>query len=128
MPTAPNGQQLPGSLPPRESGEKLQGRVKNATSAKLSPRQSRANDMTTIHDDERGSLVRELERSLQQARLERDVLARDKDKLEAVLAAGRLGYCRIAYDRRVVEASSQFKAEFGWPPDARISWPELLDR
>jgi signal transduction histidine kinase len=128
MPTAPDGPRLPGGLPPRGPGEKLQGRVKNAPGAKLSPRQSRANDMTTIHDNEHGSLVRELEHSLQQVRLERDVLARDKDELEAVLAAGRLGYCRIARNRHVVEASSQFKAEFGWPPDARISWPELLER
>jgi signal transduction histidine kinase/ActR/RegA family two-component response regulator len=84
--------------------------------------------MTTIHDNEPGSLMRELERSLDQARAERDLLARDKDELEAVLGAGRLGFCRIARDLRVVEASSQFKAEFGWAPDASISWPELLER
>jgi signal transduction histidine kinase/CheY-like chemotaxis protein len=128
MPTARDGRRLPGSLPRRLPGEKLQRRVKNAITTELSPTQPRANDMTTIHDSDRGSLMRELERSLQQTRVERDVLARGKDGLEAVLAAGRLGYCRVAHDRRVVAASAQFKAEFGWPPDARISWPDLLDR
>ena len=128
MPTAPDGRRLPGGLSRLGPGEKLQRRVKNAITTELSPTQPRANDMTTIHDNDHGSLMRELERSLQQIRVERDVLARGKDGLEAVLAAGRLGYCRIAQDRRVVEASAQFKAEFGWPPDARISWSDLVDR
>ena len=128
MPTVPEPAAAPRDPSQREPGEKLQGRVKNATTAKLSPRQPRAKDMTTIHDDGHSSLVRELERSLRQTRSERDALASDKDELEAVLAAGRLGYCRVAHNRRVVEASTQFKAEFGWPPDAQISWPDLLDR
>jgi two-component system CheB/CheR fusion protein len=50
------------------------------------------------------------------------------DELESVLAAGRLGYCRIAPGARELRANSQFKAEFGWAPDARISWQELLER
>jgi signal transduction histidine kinase/CheY-like chemotaxis protein len=84
--------------------------------------------MTTIHDNEPGSRMRELERSLRRAELERDAVAHRKDELEAVLAAGCLGFCRIAQGARAVEASSQFKAEFGWPPDARFSWQDLLNR
>jgi signal transduction histidine kinase/ActR/RegA family two-component response regulator len=84
--------------------------------------------MTTIHDNDPGSRMRELERSLLRSRLERDALAHRKDELEAVLAAARLGYCHIALISRELSANSQFKAEFGWPPDARISWQELLER
>jgi len=52
-----------------------------------------------------------------------------KDELDSVLAAGRLGFCRIAgKTREVLTANSQFKAEFGWPPDARLSWHELEKR
>jgi signal transduction histidine kinase/ActR/RegA family two-component response regulator len=59
---------------------------------------------------------------------ERDALARRMDELESVLAAGRLGFCRVALGSLDLRANSQFKAEFGWPPDARISWRELLER
>jgi signal transduction histidine kinase/ActR/RegA family two-component response regulator len=59
---------------------------------------------------------------------ERDALARRMDELESVLAAGRLGFCRIALGTLDLRANAQFKAEFGWPPDARISWQELLER
>jgi signal transduction histidine kinase/ActR/RegA family two-component response regulator len=106
----------------------LQRRVKNAITAELPPLKSRANDMTTIHDNDPGSPMRELERSLLSTRLERDGLARRMDELESVLAAGRLGYCRIALGSRELRANSQFKTEFGWPPDARISWQELQER
>ena len=84
--------------------------------------------MTTIHDNDPGSPIRELERTLLSAVHERDTLARRMDELESVLAAGRLGYCRIAPGARELRANSQFKAEFGWPPDAWISWQELLER
>ena len=114
--------------PPRRPGEKLQRCVKNATASKLPPPKSRANDMTTIHDNDPGSRMRELERSLTRTHLERDALARRMDELESVLAAGRLGYCHIARASRELRANSQFKAEFGWPPDAQISWQELLER
>jgi signal transduction histidine kinase/ActR/RegA family two-component response regulator len=62
------------------------------------------------------------------AQAERDALARRMDELESVLAAGRLGFCRIALGTLDLRANSQFKAEFGWAPDARISWRELLER
>jgi signal transduction histidine kinase/ActR/RegA family two-component response regulator len=114
--------------PLRRPGEKLQRCVKNATASKLPPPKSRANDMTTIHDNDPGSRMRELERSLVRTHLERDALARRMDELESVLAAGRLGYCHITLTSRELRASSQFKAEFGWPPDAEISWQELLER
>ena len=100
-------------LPMRRPGEKLQRRVKNATAAELSLTKSRANDMTTIHDNDPGSPMRELERSLLRTQFERDALAQRMDELESVLAAGRLGYCRICAARARAEANSQFKAEFG---------------
>ncbi|HWW78452.1 MAG TPA: ATP-binding protein, partial [Steroidobacteraceae bacterium] len=84
--------------------------------------------MTTIHDNDPGSPIRELERSLLRAQFERDALAQRMDELESVLAAGRLGYCRMAPGSHELRANSQFKTEFGWPPDARISWPELQER
>jgi len=68
--------------------------------------------MTTIHDNEAGSRMRELERSLSSTRVERDALACRMDELESVLAAGRLGYCRIALGSRELRANSQFKTEF----------------
>jgi len=106
----------------------LQRRVKNSTASELQPLKSRANDMTTIHDNDPGSPIRELERSLLRAQFERDALAQRMDELESVLAAGRLGYCRMAPGSHELRANSQFKTEFGWPPDARISWPELQER
>lgn len=106
----------------------MQRRVKNTTVSELSPRKFRANDMTTIPDSGPGSPLRELEGSLLATRFERDVLARRKDELEAVLAAARLGYCQVTLSPREINANSQFKAEFGWPPDAELSWQELLSR
>jgi signal transduction histidine kinase/CheY-like chemotaxis protein len=109
-------------------GEKFQRCVKNATASKLPPAKSRANDMTTIHDNDPGSRIRELEGSLQRKQLECDALSRRKDELEAILAAGGLGYCRIGSAARELAANSQFKAEFGLPPDAQISWRQLQER
>ncbi|MDB6045094.1 MAG: sensor hybrid histidine kinase [Gammaproteobacteria bacterium] len=85
--------------------------------------------MTTIHDIDPGSREHELESLLRRTQLACDVLARRKDELDSVLAAGRLGFCRIAgKTREVLTTNSQFKAEFGWPPDAQISWQELEKR
>jgi len=81
--------------------------------------------MTTIHDDDPGSRMRELEGSLLRSQLERDALALRKDELESVLAVGRLGFCRLDGGTRALSGNSQFKAEFGWPPDAEITWREL---
>ena len=85
--------------------------------------------MTTIHDIDPGSREHKLERLLRRTQLDCDVLARRRDELESILAVGRLGYCRIAGStRELLTANSQFKAEFGWAPDARISWCELEKR
>jgi PAS domain-containing protein len=84
--------------------------------------------MTTIHDEESGSRMRELEGSLRRTELERDALACRKDELETVLAVGGMGFCRVAEATRALTANSQFKAEFGWPPDTHITWRELTER
>ena len=84
--------------------------------------------MTTIHDSDPGSRMAELEGSLLATQFERDALAMRKDELEAVLAAARLGFCRIITPTREIIANSQFKAEFGWAPDESVSWSELLTR
>src|SRR5215469_5161087 len=84
--------------------------------------------MTTIHDDDPGSPMRELEGSLRQAQHELNTLALRKDELESVLAVGRLGFCRLEGATRALTANSQFKAEFGWAPDAEITWSDLEER
>jgi signal transduction histidine kinase/ActR/RegA family two-component response regulator len=84
--------------------------------------------MTTIHDDDPGSRMRKLEGALRQTQLERDTLDLRKDELESVLAVGRLGFCRLEGPTGALTANSQFKAEFGWPPDAEITWYELEER
>ena len=108
--------------------EKLQRCVKSTTATRAVAAEVRANDMTTIHDSDPGSRMRELEGSLLATQFERDALAKRKDELEAVLAAARLGYCRITTPTRDITANSQFKAEFGCSPDEAISWQELLSR
>ena len=55
-------------------------------------------------------------------------LARRKDELETVLAAGRIGYCRVRTADGAIEANSQFKAEWGWPPDEPLSWEAVESR
>jgi signal transduction histidine kinase/CheY-like chemotaxis protein len=84
--------------------------------------------MTTIHDEEPGSRMRELEGALRQMQLEREALTQRTDELEAVLAVGRLGFCRLDRATRALSANSQFKVEFGWAPDAEITWRELEER
>ncbi len=44
------------------------------------------------------------------------------------MAASRLGYCVLASETGEAQANSQFKAEFGWPPDAPIDWHGLEQR
>lgn len=87
--------------------------------------------MTSIHDDDPGS--RSAAKPAQ-ARLASSLpmvwerLARRKDELETVLAAGRIGYCRLRGSDRTIEANSQFKAEWGWPPDELLSWEAVESR
>jgi signal transduction histidine kinase/CheY-like chemotaxis protein len=87
--------------------------------------------MTSIHDDDPGSRSDAAHAPAAAAgalppRWER--LARRKDELETVLAAGRIGYCRLRAADLALEANSQFKAEWGWPPDEVLSWNAVESR
>ncbi len=55
-------------------------------------------------------------------------LALRRDELEIAIAAARLGFCRIDAATRSLSANSQFKAEFGWAPDAPLEWGALQER
>ncbi|MGA7540465.1 MAG: ATP-binding protein [Steroidobacteraceae bacterium] len=87
--------------------------------------------MTSIHDDDPGSpsaakpAPPRLSSSLS---TDWERLARRTDELETVLAAGRIGYCRLRGGDRAIEANSQFKAEWGWPPDELLSWQAVESR
>ena len=50
------------------------------------------------------------------------------DELELVVAAARVGFCRLDIGTQALSANAQFKAEFGWPPDAEFDWDELQQR
>ena len=87
--------------------------------------------MTSIHDDDPGSRsdaahVPAATASPLPSEWER--VARRKDELETVLGAGRIGYCRLRAPGAVLEANSQFKAEWGWPPDETLSWDAIESR
>jgi signal transduction histidine kinase len=84
--------------------------------------------MTSIHDNELGSPRIDLQEELTRALVQCAALARRRDELEVVLAAARLGFCRVDGETRSLTANSQFKAEFGWAPDAHIDWQGLEDR
>ncbi|MFL6605297.1 MAG: ATP-binding protein [Steroidobacteraceae bacterium] len=55
-------------------------------------------------------------------------MARRNDELELIIAASCLGYCVLDSETGELRANSQFKAEFGWAPDARPDWQGLLER
>jgi signal transduction histidine kinase/ActR/RegA family two-component response regulator len=84
--------------------------------------------MTTIRDDDSGSPSSELLDELTRVRRQCETLALRKDELEVVLAAARLGFCRIDSGTRALVANSQFKVEFGWAPDEPIEWRSLEER
>jgi signal transduction histidine kinase len=84
--------------------------------------------MTSIHDDGPGSRPDEVSRRLQRLQLEHGALGERQDELESVLAASRTGFCRLDATLRMLRASSQLKAEFGYPPDAEFAWTDLLAR
>jgi len=69
--------------------------------------------MTTTNEPERSSV---------------DSLERRNDELEIIIAAARLGYCVLQSETGQLRANSQFKAEFGWAPDASINWDDLEER
>jgi len=89
--------------------------------------------MRSIHEPERSSLetpVRgtEVTEELRRAQARCASLERRNDELELIVAASRLGFCVLAGETRAVRANSQFKAEFGWAPDASINWEDLEER
>ncbi len=59
---------------------------------------------------------------------EPEALATRCDELELVLAAARVGFCLLAAETFAITANAQFKAEFGYPPDAQFRWDELQQR
>jgi len=89
--------------------------------------------MTSIHDDDPGSRSDAAHAPAAAAAAcalpaEWERLARRKDELETVLAAGRIGYCRLHAVDLALQANSQFKAEWGWPPDEALSWNAVESR
>jgi signal transduction histidine kinase/CheY-like chemotaxis protein len=84
--------------------------------------------MTSIREPEPSSPRADPLSELQNALAENAALARRNDELELIIAASRLGFCIVDGETRQLHANSQFKAEFGWPPDAGIDWPALSGR
>ena len=84
--------------------------------------------MTSIHDDDPGSPPARPREPLAAIQLECERLARRTDALEAVLAVGRVGWCRMRPGQDELEAHSQFKAEWGFAHDAMVRWSQLTER
>jgi signal transduction histidine kinase/CheY-like chemotaxis protein len=87
--------------------------------------------MTSIHDHDPGSrsdAARAPAAAACPPPSEWQRLAHRKDELETVLGAGRIGYCRLHAAGAALEANSQFKAEWGWPPDEVLSWEAIESR
>ena len=84
--------------------------------------------MRSIHDDSPGSPSATQDQALALAQALCASLALRKDELDIVLAIARLGFCRIDGATRALQANSQFKAEFGWPPDALPDYRDLVSR
>jgi signal transduction histidine kinase len=79
--------------------------------------------MTSIRDNEQSSPTNDAGEHSRRA-----ALASRIDELEIVIAAARLGFCRVDGETRALRANSQFKAEFGWAPDAELDWQGLEER
>jgi signal transduction histidine kinase/CheY-like chemotaxis protein len=84
--------------------------------------------MTSIHEQELSSLVPDRSGERERAQTQCAALARRNDELELVIAASRLGFCVLDSETSQLRANSQFKAEFGWAPDAHLDWQSLLER
>ena len=84
--------------------------------------------MRTIHDDDSGSNGSPPRDARADEARSRDALTRRTDELEAVLAAGGVGFCYLDLQLRPIGVSSQLKALFGWPPDAQLEWAHLEER
>ena len=80
--------------------------------------------MTSIHDEDPGSH----QHRPSAAPLECAAIDCRRDELELVIAAARVGFCRLDVRTLSASANVQFKSEFGWPPDAEFSWDELQQR
>ena len=80
--------------------------------------------MTSIHDEDPGSPTR----SRDDAPRSEAARAARSDELELVVAAARVGFCRLELHTLALSANAQFKAEFGWPPDADFDWEQLQER
>ena len=86
--------------------------------------------MTSIHEPELSSLLPDPsgERDSEHTQAQFAALARRNDQLELAIAAAHLGFCLLEGETRELRANSQFKAEFGWAPDAQLDWQSLLER
>jgi signal transduction histidine kinase/CheY-like chemotaxis protein len=84
--------------------------------------------MTSIHDDDPGSRSDSASTVSGGPPPQWERLARRLDALETVLAAGRIGYCRLRAADLALAANTQFKEQWGWPPDAALSWEALTSR
>ncbi len=84
--------------------------------------------MTSIHEPGQSSPDTPLQGELQRAQAQCAALARRNDELELIVAASRLGFGVLEGVTRRLRANSQFKAEFGWAPDASIDWEMLEER
>ncbi len=84
--------------------------------------------MRSIPEPELSSPGVEPRSELARAQADCAALARRNDELELMIAASRLGFCRVEAQTHELRANSQFKAEFGWAPDAQPSWRELEER
>ncbi len=89
---------------------------------------SSANGMTSIHEPGQSSPTTPLQEELQRAQAQYAALRGRHDELELIVAASRLGFCVLEGVTRALRANSQFKAEFGWAPDASIDWAALEER
>jgi signal transduction histidine kinase/ActR/RegA family two-component response regulator len=89
---------------------------------------SSANGMTSIREPAQSSPDQDLHGKLARTQAQCAALARRNDELELIIAASRLGFCVLESETRRLRANSQFKAEFGWAPDASIDWEALLER
>ena len=85
--------------------------------------------MTSIHEPGLSSLLADPSGDdLERAQAHCATLARRNDELELVIAASQLGFCVLDSETPQLRANSQFKAEFGWAPDAQPDWQGLLER
>src|SRR3981081_1355142 len=84
--------------------------------------------MTSIHEPQLSSLLPDLSGEFERAQAQCAALAPRNDELELAIAASHPGFCVLDSETRELRANSQFKAEFGWAPDAQLDWRSLLER